>query len=157
MSHRRDANTKTGKERERMKLSDRESAIVFHFAGDFFLYVEIFTATRKPLCGCDATVNPVIASVQVIIILISIITWRDFLSPIARKRNTFIYIAFIFDVFCLQIRRKLHPEANAVTLVGLFVDDCSTEHLVISACGINDITFRALFARFFCQFILQIA
>ncbi|EFJ73890.1 hypothetical protein HMPREF1613_02892 [Escherichia coli 908616] len=82
-----------------MKLSGREIAIVFHFAGDFFLYVEIFTATRKPLCGCDATVNLVIAFVQVIIILISIITWRDFLSPIARKRNTFIYIAFIFDVF----------------------------------------------------------
>ena len=31
--------------------------------------------------------------------------------------------------------KKLHPEANAVTLVGLFVDGCSTEHLVISACG----------------------
>ncbi|MGU0016003.1 hypothetical protein ACVXG9_11005 [Escherichia coli] len=28
-----------------MKLSGREIAIVFHFAGDFFLYVEIFTAT----------------------------------------------------------------------------------------------------------------
>jgi len=37
--------------------------------------------------------------VKVIIILISIITWGDFLSPIERKRNTFIYIEFIFDVF----------------------------------------------------------
>lgn len=62
-----------------MKLFGREIVIVFYFVGDFFLYVEIFIVMRKFFCGCDVIVNFVIVFVKVIIILISIIIWSDFL------------------------------------------------------------------------------
>ena len=52
-----------------------------------------FSVTRKHLCGCDATVNPVIAYVQVIIILIR--SLADFLSPIARKKDIYSHCVLL--------------------------------------------------------------
>ncbi len=48
LSHRRDANTKTGKERERMKLSGREIAIVFHLPVTFS-YMLKFSLPRESI------------------------------------------------------------------------------------------------------------
>ncbi len=84
-----------------MKLSGREIAIVFHFAGDFFFMVkfslsrESISADAMPLLTRDsvrASDNNIDKHYHL----------ARFLSPIARKRNTFIYIAFIFEFFAYK-------------------------------------------------------